>query len=120
MCVKESGVRCLSVGERNLRMPCCGMCEHGPVHCVRTDLLLPVVQVYHTLIGVYISPPNLRDLGLTLPKGCDVKPDIPSAIQVLNNHYDKIDTAKVTYPQCTHNAHTHTHTPHLTPHPHRC
>ena len=47
------------------------------------------------MVGVYISPPNLPDLGLTLPKGCQVKPDIPSAIRVLNDHYEQIDTAKV-------------------------
>ena len=106
---KKSGVRCSHlVGVQSYPTLQHVLVQY--ITYVHTDLpiICPFVQVYHTLVGVYISPPNLPDLGLTLPKGCQVKPDIPSAIRVLNDHYEQIDTAKVTHSHAHTHARTHT------------
>jgi hypothetical protein len=52
-------------------------------------------QVYHTLLGIYISPPQVEELGLVRPPECTVEADINKAIEILNEHYSKIDTAEV-------------------------
>ena len=54
-----------------------------------------MLQVYLSLIKMYLSPPNMDDYGISLPGGVKPEPNVNAALRVLTTHHDLIDTVKV-------------------------
>ena len=54
-----------------------------------------MLQVYLSLIKMYLSPPNMDDYGISLPGGVKSEPNVNAALRVLTTHHDLIDTVKV-------------------------
>ena len=54
-------------------------------------------DVYVSLLKLYLNPRELPSLGLAqkIFEDCDMEPNIPAAIAVLNEHNHKIDVALV-------------------------
>ena len=42
-----------------------------------------------------LSPPNMDNYGISLPRGVKPEPNVNAALRVLTTHHDLIDTVKV-------------------------
>ena len=60
--------------------------------------------MYLSLVEMYLHPPSLKDLGISLPNSPRLQCDVETAMIVLATHHERINTAKV-----TDIVHTHTH-----------
>ena len=51
--------------------------------------------MYLSLVQMYLHPPTLSDLGITVPDKVKAERDDEKAMKILHQYHSKIDTAKV-------------------------